>query len=236
MTSIYKIRKQQASPSSLESQAELQSQKIAPYMKNDDPRGVKEQSSNETNDQQNARIAVLIDSNRNNIDFRKLFGSAKTETIPCKNIPDANHQMQRGIMKKDEEPTDIIIHVGTNDLDIHKPEAVADGLSNLVLQAKRNYKSAKIHLSLLLTRNDNLQAAVLKVNRLVSTHVQQTVPGVSIIHHTSIGTKHLHDAKHLNRYVGDHGTFSGSQLFSKDMYKSVLGRDPSSEVLASSRR
>ena len=241
-------RKQQTSTSSLESQAKLQSQKLAPYIKKDDHQynsiqnqnnqeqeNRKEQTSNETNNQQNARIAVLIHSNRNNIDFRKLFGSANTETIPCKNIPDANYQIQRGVMKI-EDPTNIIIHVGTNDLDIHKPEAVADGLSSLVMQAKRRYNSAKIHLLLLLPRNDNLQAAVMKVNRLVSTQVQQTIPGVSIIHHTTIGTKHLHDAKHLNRYVGDHGTFSGSQLFSKDMYKSVLGRDPSTDILASSRR
>ena len=53
------------------------------------------------------RVVVMMDSNRANIDFRRLFGSDNTQTVPCKNIVDANHQLQRGLGHQ-EEPTDIV--------------------------------------------------------------------------------------------------------------------------------
>ena len=181
------------------------------------------------------RVVVMMDSNRANIDFRRLFGSDNTQTVPCKNIVDANHQLQRGLGHQ-EEPTDIVVHVGTNDLDIHNAEAVAEGLNKFVLNVKSKHQSSKIHVSLLLPRNDSLQAAAQKTNRLITTSVQQTLPGVRIIQHPTIGTKHLRDVKHLDRYAQENSDLSGTQLFSKDIYKSVVGSEPTEETLAHSRR
>ena len=177
----------------------------------------------------------MMDSNRVNIDFRRLFGSESTHTIPCRNIVDANHQLQRGLSNQ-EDPTDIVIHVGTNDLDILGPEIVAESINKLVSNAKSKYSSSRIHASLLLPRKDSAQAAVQKTNRLITASIQQTLPGVRIIHHPTIAEKHLRDAKHLDRYVLDNSAHSGTQLFAKDLYKSVVGTEPTDEILRYSRR
>ena len=88
----------------------------------------------------------------------------------------------------------------------------------------------------MMMRKDSAQAAVQKTNRLITASIQQTLPGVRIIQHPTIAEKHLRDAKHLDRYVLDNNTHSGTQLFSRDLYLSVVGMEPTDEILNYSRR
>ena len=121
-------------------------------------------------------------------------------------------------------------------MEILGAETVAESINKLVSNAKAKYGSSRIHASLLLPRKDSAQAEVQKTNRLITASIQQTLPGVRIIQHPTIGEKHLRDAKHLERYVLDNSAHSGTQLFSKDLYRSVVGQDPTDEILRHSRR
>ena len=190
--------------------------------------------NNEGQQTTDRRIVMLMDSNRKNIDFTRLFPRADVEVRACSSIPAANKMLQMGFQQ--QSPTDIIIHVGTNDLDVMSAEAVSEGLQNLAVNASQKYRSARVHISTLLPRKDEIQARVVKVNRSAPAEIRQKVPGAHTILHAEINQKHLCDDKHLDRYMRDNARFSGTQLFSINLFRSVYGEDPAEWIVKSARR
>ena len=179
------------------------------------------------------RVVLLIDSNRSTIDFSALFPEAEqVKVVPCSNIPSAHNEVQRGFSFP---PTDIVLHVGTNDTDIITPDAVAEGLEKLAVTATRTH-GCDVHLSLLTPRNDKFSGHVIKTNQRLKANASRLPTSIKIVDHKSISVRHLRDAKHLNRYAKDSDQLAGTQLFSRELYASVMDASPSYDTLAKSRK
>ena len=201
-------------------------------------RRVSPAAENRTNDSSKqrgrAKIVVLMDSNRNNIDFHALFPNAAEVVVKqCSNIPSAHNEIQRGRFGCD--PTDVIIHVGTNDSDVGTPQGVADSLCRLA-EVAASSTGAMVHLSQLTPRKDELGMNALETNKILASQVNRWPSNVRMVTHPELSTRHLRDAKHLNRYRVDSDIFAGSQLFSADLYKAVNGNYPSNDIMRSSKK
>ena len=175
-----------------------------------------------------------MDSNRNNIDFRALFPeAAEVRVVPCSNIPSAHNAIQRGLQFS---PTDIVLHVGTNDSEVMSPDAVAEGMEKLALTAARKH-GCDVHLSLLTPRSDNLSENVIRTNQKLKANAHRHPDSIKLVEHATISVRHLRDNKHLDRYrKGDSDKLTGTQLFSRDLYASVVGAAPSYGTLTKSRK
>ena len=76
----------------------------------------------------------------------------------------------------------------------------------------------------------------MQTNNLLTTVIQQKAPGVKVVAHPGLSTKHLRDDRHLNRYRIDNDTMAGTQFFGADLHRSVYGVDPSDSILKASKR
>ena len=110
-------------------------------------------------------VVLLIDSNRKNIDFHALLPNSSVELIPCSKVPSANRAMIGGFQ---HPPSDVVLHVGTNDIDICQPNAVADSMVKLAARIADKYV-CNVHLSELLVRGDNRDADTELVNSILKS-------------------------------------------------------------------
>ena len=72
-------------------------------------------------------IKLLIDSNRNNIDFARLFPDDYVTTLKCGTTDIARTELERGFRN---QPTDIVFHTGTNDIETTDPRVTAENIMN----------------------------------------------------------------------------------------------------------
>ena len=97
-------------------------------------------------------------------------------------------------------PEDIILHVGTNDLNSEKSASqISKSILDLVNSLKNETNA--IHVSLIVSRNDHLNNKVNEVNSCLINICQQW--NIKIINHTDTIdlSKHLNESLfHLNRY------------------------------------
>ena len=192
------------------------------------PKGVLQNPHPVCDSKQN--VAFLIDSNRANIDFHKLFPVADVKA--CSNVPSANFALQRGF---DAPPTDILLHVGTNDVESYSAEAVAQSIANVAKSAHEKFE-CRVHVSKLLPRNDSYSGAAVQVNNLLSDKIQSFPNSICLIAHENIEIRHLRDAKHLQRYHVGNDKLTGSQLFTQNLYQSINNECPPADLLNKSRR
>ena len=116
---------------------------------------------------------------------------------------------------RDINPDHIILHCGTNDLNFErKATQIARSVIELALSLK--HKDNKISVSLIVSRNDNLNNKANEVNcRLVHMSAEQNIPYIN--HTNSIQPEnHLNESNlHFNRY----GTIAFASSISKFLSK-----------------
>ena len=94
------------------------------------------------------------------------------------------------------KPSEIILHVGTNDVDIHSAEEVADNIIKLTDDTKK--KGIRCTVSSLVVRADSelLKSAVIDVNNVLRDSLPQDV---NFVEHSNITNYHLNNSRlHLN--------------------------------------
>ena len=151
--------------------------------------------------------------------------------LRCGDIPVAHRNIAQGF---GFHPTDIILHVGTNDMDIGTPQGVADDLCKLAEAAVRKY-GCDVHVSQLTSRNDRFSKEALRANELIEAQ-SQLLEGVQLIKHPHLSPRHVYDDKHLDRYRCGQDELSATQIFSIDLFKGVYGMAPPTQIVKSSRR
>ena len=95
------------------------------------------------------------------------------------------------------KPSEIILHVGTNDVDIHSTEEVADNIIKLTDDIKK--EGIRCTVSSLVVRADSelLKSAVIDVNNVLRDSLPQDV---NFVEHSNITNYHLNNSRlHLNR-------------------------------------
>ena len=99
-------------------------------------------------------------------------------------------------------PEVIMLHTGTNDLEhIQDQKQMAQEIYRLVSLASSKFPNSRILYSLLLPRDDVLNAKVIEVNRLIEENTK-SIKNLNLIYHTNVLSANqpiLHDKKHLNR-------------------------------------
>ena len=168
-----------------------------------------------------------MDSNNKNINFSKLFEHHyNVELLYCPTAASAVINLQSKQLKP---PTKILIHIGTNDLDVMSPVAAAKNILDLAENLEREYK-CRVVISLALIRGDHLNNKVRAFNQLIK---DTRYPHIN---HENITSEYLHDSKHLDRYTKPGQHLSGSQVFAGDIYQAITGRRPAQETLRISKQ
>ena len=85
-----------------------------------------EQSNNPVPNNQN--IAIIMDSNRRDINFNKLFPNAKVNIYPCGTAKWARKLVDETDFKN---PSDVIFHLGTNDLETLPPSHFVEDIKQV---------------------------------------------------------------------------------------------------------
>jgi hypothetical protein len=180
-------------------------------------------------DSERKEITLLIDSNRRNIDFSKLFPSAKVNVRECGNVTSAVNTSYNGLGR----PTDIVVHVGTNDIKGADPAATAGAIMDMAVEAAEYYE-CKVHISELTPRNDGLAKEAMETNKLLESHANQC-PNINLIKHRNLSPRHLHDEVHLDRFGSSRNHLSGSQIFAANIYRGLFNQEPPQNLLSESR-
>ena len=162
-------------------------------------------------------ILVLMDSNRKHINFDNLFVNDKVRVVACGNVEHASVFVHERL---EYLPKTVLIHLGTNDLNVVSPQQYLSALLDLVQYLES--KGCKVLVSELLPRTDGNRGMTDKVNIML----KDLFPEISRIPHPNISHAHLYDEVHLRRNVNNGDQFSGVQLLSIDFYRAVYHCDP----------
>ena len=122
-----------------------------------------------------------------------------------------------------EHPTDIVLHVGTNNIDKNNADQILQMMIELVESAQSKFPEAIIHLSEILPRKSpEMNKIAIETNIKIRNHRWQ--PNVKLISHQKITTEHLRDERHLAyRYdENDRQRMSGSMWLAASIFQSIL--------------
>ena len=175
------------------------------------------------------KIVMLMDSNRRHIDFHTLCPETEIVMMRCGVAPDVANAIEQNL----GSPTNVIIHVGTNDVEHAEPALVAERITGVARRASERFGAAAVSVSLIPPRSDKLNEAVTEVNERLRTTDWQ---GIKLIEHKDIETRHLHDSKHLSRSRLEGERLTGTQYLARDFYHAIYGKFPSQGILRKSRR
>lgn len=176
------------------------------------------------------KLLVFMDSNREYIKFNEMFPSKKVNVLPCANL-DVLHGFLRG--KNFITPDEILIHVGTNDLQHNTTKHVALKLLKLTIAYEREYNCI-VYVSTLTPRKDKYRYDVQEVNDILKSIYEDNVVNkyIFIITHDNINTDNmLYDNKHLKRDRHYLGIPSGLEIFCCNLYVNICIAKPTQEQL-----
>ena len=176
-------------------------------------KNVKELQSGLGNNAQTRKPVTVIagDSIIQNI---RGWNLSKTNKVVVKPFPGATAEdMQdfiKPILRKD--PENIIIHVGTNDVNSKEPRLTAEAIVNLARQIEGDAPNTNIAISGLVSRADDREGKVSSVNKLLKKFCRQNE--WNFIEHNNV------NLTHLNR-GGLHLSKSGTALVAENFCKYI---------------
>ena len=113
-------------------------------------------------------------------------------TFPGATVEDMSDYVMPSLRRK---PTEVILHVGTNDIKTSEPREIAEGIVDLGLKIQNHSPDSNVTISSLILRADeNLDCKINEVNRIVAKQYAWRT-----ISHSNIKREHLNDSGlHLN--------------------------------------
>ena len=177
-----------------------------------------------------------MDSQRKHIDFQKLFYREETIVKKCGTIDSAMRSLESENPESlQQDPTDIVFHVGTNDTDNNDAKQNVEKLLTLADRAAKKYPRTQIYISELPPRGDELWERAMETNSILRH--ERMPKNVRLISNENLTQQHLYDAKHLSyRYEEDDSErVSGTMRFAGNIYKAVMNTVPSIAALLVSR-
>jgi len=163
----------------------------------------------------NNSTVLLIDSNGKFIDPKLL---CPDNPVIIKHTYKLN-QIKETIDEISTNPTTIVIHCGTNDLEKSPIESVTNESKNVLESTKKRFPNTHIIYSSLLPRQDQLQHQVTLVNHDMYNYC--TSNNITFVTHDHIRNSfQFNDNKHLNRH--------GQKFFAKNL-KSAIFNTPTKE-------
>jgi hypothetical protein len=127
--------------------------------------------------------------------------------------------------EKLRDPTDIIIHLGTNDIESRTPEQVASDLIQFAEELSRTY-ACKIHVSALPPRTDELADSAARTNKLINDGAQASRYTIAVLNHPRLRPgSHMYDRKHCAVRKQQPGQPSGVQILAAGIHAGVTGME-----------
>ena len=150
---------------------------------------------------QKPSVIIAGDSMLKFVNGRKLSNllshqsSTYVKTFPGATVEDMSDYVMPSLRRK---PTEVILHVGTNDIKTSEPREIAEGIVDLGLKIQNHSPDCNVTISSLILRADeNLDCKINEVNRIVKRFAKQYA--WRTISHSNIKRKHLNDSGlHLN--------------------------------------
>lgn len=169
-------------------------------------------------------IIILMDSNGKYINTKKLCKNKTTKRIVCFTADKAKDIVEKPHF---EDPKQILIHVGTNDMEQLSNADCIKSLSNLISDTSKKFPNTKVFYSNLLARNDEHQSRVKALNATIYKQIE-SLPNVHVIDNSNISTEFLHDRKHLNK--------EGVRVFARNIIQAMRGRSTPSRSSLTTRQ
>ena len=130
------------------------------------------------------------------------------KSFPGATIEDMEDFVKPLLRKK---PDNVVLHIGTNDLNTHEPRLAAEGIVNLALQIEGAAPETNLAISGLIARADDKDGKVSSVNKILKKICRQN--HWNFIEHNINQTR-------LNR-GGLHLSKSGSALLAQNFCKHI---------------
>ena len=182
-------------------------------------------------------IVAYMDSNSKYINLPKLLKVGRNK-VQMKRTYAVEQAIDR--FNQDEEqhpPTDVVLHVGTNNLDKQQPNEVIRLIEEFRHCVALKYPKARLHISEILPRKSaNGHQAAGELNVLLQTSFTG-VSNVNLFQHRSIRRDQLRDEKHLSfRWEeGEQQCMSGTMWLACDIFEAVMGHKPEQRFLLGCR-
>jgi hypothetical protein len=170
----------------------------------------------------NADTIILCDSNGRYINTTLLCPNSKVDYHRCPTFP----QAKKIINNLTSSPKTILIHCGTNDLEITSSNSeITTEIENITSIIHEKHPTSRILLSTLLPRSDKLNERAKELNEtLEKTFDKHNM--ITIIEHGNINCEHLRDKKHLDKV--------GVKLFASNLKRAYFNKQrPNSQRRAS---
>lgn len=169
-----------------------------------DTEGKQLKNGNESRNKANTSTVIVGDSMTKHLDSRRLQRSVKAgqrkvfvETYRGAKSSDMKHHIKPCLTKK---PTQVILHVGTNDLPQKQPSKIVEGIAEICDIIQTESPSTEIVISEIILRTDKAEykQKIGETNSLLSNFCKSR--NLYIIEHNNIGITHINSyGVHLNR-------------------------------------
>ena len=140
-------------------------------------------------------IVLLIDSNGKFIDPDKFSYNKRLHRFFCPTISSVTKMLTESDLGN---PSHIIIHVGTNDIEHNTLDSCQSQFQEMVRLTVERYPSAKVLISSLLKRSDDKDTRRLDLNAKLGP-ICVPYPNVHVVNNDNIPEDHLFDNKHLKK-------------------------------------
>ena len=135
---------------------------------------------------------IIGDSMTKHLDSRRLQRSSKTvrrvstQTYRGATIEDMKHHIRPCLARK---PSEIILHVGTNDLANKEPEEIVNGIADIVNIVREESPAIKLVLSEIMVRTDksSYKPVIGKINQQLQNYCQDH--NLHLIQHGNLEAK-----------------------------------------------
>ena len=136
---------------------------------------------------------IICDSNGRHLKPKQLCPDPPTRYIPSPTLSETKRRIDSSNL---QNPKNIILHCGTNDLENPEKDVIKE-TTEIINHINKKHPNCRILVSSLLPRQDELNPKVTSTNRELK-HQISTKPNTTFIEHTNISNDDLYDKKHLN--------------------------------------
>ena len=170
--------------------------------------------SGANNNNEHARKPVTVIAGDSIIQHIRGWSISRSNKVVVKSFPGASIEDMEDFVKPllRKKPDNVVLHIGTNDLNTQEPRLTAEGIVNLAFQIEGDAPETNLAISGLIARADDKDGKVLSVNKILKKFCRQN--HWNFIEHNNI------NQTHLNR-GGLHLSKSGSALLAQNFCKHI---------------
>ena len=168
--------------------------------------------SGANNNNEHGKKPVTVIAGDSIIQHIRGWSISRSNKVVVKSFPGATIEDMKDFVKPllRKKPDNVVLHIGTNDLNTREPRLTAEGIVNLALQIEGDAPETKLAISGLIARADDKDGKVSSVNKILKKFCRQN--HWNFIEHNNI------NQTHLNR-GGLHLSKSGSAILAQNFCK-----------------